>query len=65
MGAAERDAITKSRPEEYWISGCQTAGGDTLYGRVVQIDEDAREEQGLAIRNQPARKGESVVRCGG
>ena len=57
-----RDAETG---EEYWISGCKKAGGDTLHGGVVEIDEDAREEYWLAIRNQPARKAESVIRCGG
>lgn len=39
--------------EQYWISGCKKRGGDTLYGGVVEIDEDVREEYWTKIRNQP------------
>jgi hypothetical protein len=39
--------------EEYWISGCKKRGGDTLYGGVVEIDEDVREEYWTKIRKQP------------
>lgn len=45
-----RDAETG---EEYWISGCKKRGGDTLYGGVVEIDEDVREEYWKQIRKQP------------
>ena len=39
--------------EEYWISGCKKDGDDTLYPDIVEIDEDAREEYWLKIRNRP------------
>ena len=58
----DRDAGTG---DEYWISDRKNSGGNTLHGGVVHTDEDAREEYWLAIRNQPARKSESTLRCGG
>jgi hypothetical protein len=36
-----RDAETG---DEYCISGCKKAGGDTLHDGVIEIDEDVREE---------------------
>ena len=38
--------------EEYWISGCKKRGGDTLYGGIVEIDDDVREEYWKQIRKQ-------------
>jgi|LakMenE18May11ns_1017448.scaffolds.fasta_scaffold9935386_3 hypothetical protein len=38
---------------EYWISGCKKNGNDTLYPGIIEIDEDAREEYWLQIRNKP------------
>ena len=37
----------------FWVSGPKKRGGDTLYGGIVEIDEDAREEYWLKIRNRP------------
>ena len=39
--------------EEYWVSGPKKNGEDKLYGGVVHIDEDAREEYWLKIRGLP------------
>lgn len=39
--------------QEYWISGCKTAGDDTLYPGIIEIDEDVREEYWLRIRHRP------------
>ena len=39
--------------EEYWVSGPKKNGEDKLYGGVVHIDEDAREEYWLKIRALP------------
>lgn len=50
---------------EYWVSGCKKSGGDTLYGGLVHIDDDVREEYWVRIRGLPDRIGESVVRCPG
>ncbi len=51
--------------EEFWISGCKKKGGDSLYGGLVQIDEDVREEYWTEIRGMPEQKNEGVLRCGG
>ena len=39
--------------EHYWISGCKKRGDDTLYPGIVEIDEDARVEYWVEIRNLP------------
>ena len=39
--------------ERYWISGCKKEGHDTLYPRIIEVDEDVREEYWLKIRNRP------------
>jgi hypothetical protein len=39
--------------EEYWVSGPKRDGTDKLYGGVVDIDDDAREEYWLNIRKKP------------
>lgn len=43
--------------EDYWISGCKKDGGDRLYGErlPIVIDDDAREEYWLTIRQQPEK----------
>jgi len=51
--------------EQYWISGCKKDGNDTLYPGVVEIDEDAREEYWLTVRQCPDRLGESSIRSEG
>lgn len=38
---------------EYWISGCKKNGNDSLYPGIIEIDDDAREEYWLRIRNKP------------
>ena len=49
--------------EDYWISGCRKDGADRLYGERVpiEIDDDAREEYWLEIRNLPDRIEDCVV----
>ena len=37
----------------FWISNCKKDGNDTLYPGIVEIDEDAREEYWIEIRNKP------------
>ena len=51
--------------EEYWISGCKKRGGDRLYGGVIEVDEDVREEYWVEIRGMPQSKGQKVFRCAG
>lgn len=48
---------------EYWISGCKKRGGDRLYGGIIEIDEDVREEYWVTIRGMPECKNQQVVRC--
>jgi len=47
---------------EYWISGCKKRGGDRLYGGIIEIDEDVREEYCRRIRKKPECKDQRVVR---
>lgn len=47
---------------EFWISGCKKRGGDRLYGGIVEIDEDVREEYWTVIRHQPKNKDLRVCR---
>lgn len=37
----------------YWISKCKRGGNDTLYPGIVEIDDEAREEYWIEIRNMP------------
>jgi hypothetical protein len=49
---------------EYWISGPKKNGGDQLYAtnKLVNIDEDVREEYWLTIRELPERAADSSTR---
>jgi hypothetical protein len=40
----------------FWVSGCKKRGGDRLYGGIIEIDEDVREEYWTVIRGQPQNK---------
>jgi hypothetical protein len=41
---------------QYWVSNCKKDGNDTLYGGIVEIDDDVREEYWTEIRQQPENK---------
>jgi hypothetical protein len=47
---------------EFWISGCKKRGGDRLYGGVIEIDEDVREEYWVSIRRMPECRHLKVVK---
>jgi hypothetical protein len=49
--------------EQYWVSGCKRNGQDRLYGGVVEIDDEVREEYWTEIRKQPERKHLKQYRC--
>lgn len=51
--------------EEYWISGCKRRGGDRLYGGMIEIDDDVRDEYWTEIRKLPERKNDRVIRDSG
>jgi hypothetical protein len=56
------DVATK---DEYWISGCRRDGMDALYNTAAEIDDDAREEYWLRIRNRPEKIGTCRLRVRG
>jgi hypothetical protein len=47
---------------EFWVSGCKKRGGDRLYGGLIDIDEDVREEYWVKIRGMPQYKALRVCR---
>ena len=47
---------------EFWISGCKKRGGDRLYGGVIDIDADVREEYWVKIRGLPQSKDQPTCR---
>lgn len=47
---------------EFWISGCKKRGGDRLYGGVIEIDEDVREEYWVSIRGVPGSRNLKVIK---
>jgi len=51
--------------EYYWISGCKKNGTDALYSTTVEIDDDAREEYWISIRNKPESKHIKSFKCPG
>jgi hypothetical protein len=51
--------------DEYWVSGCKKRGGDRLYGGLVEIDDDVREEYWTSIRGSPNRKDQRIAKCNG
>ena len=51
--------------EEFWISDCRKDGRDTLYPGIIEIDDDAREEYWLEIRQLPAEVGTRSFRSEG
>ncbi len=56
------NCICEETGEEYWVSGPKKNGQDKLYGGRVQIDDDAREEYWVIIRNQPQNKNNKFYR---
>lgn len=64
-GGYKYNYIDSESGDHYWISGCKKRGGDTLYGGVIKIDDDVREEYWTRIRNKPECAGQKTVRCRG
>ncbi|MFN3650547.1 MAG: 1-deoxy-D-xylulose-5-phosphate synthase [Armatimonadota bacterium] len=55
-GVHKSNYIDVETGEEYWVSGPRRDGKDRLYGGVVEIDDDVREEYWTEIRRQPDKK---------
>jgi len=51
--------------DHYWVSGCRKDGMDALYNTTVEIDENAREEYWVKIRNKPEHINTSSFRARG
>ncbi len=55
-GGFKHNCFDTETGEQYWISGPKKDGSDTLYGKgIVKIDDDAREEYWITIRNLPKK----------
>jgi hypothetical protein len=48
------NCVDEETGDNYWVSGPHKDGADKLYGGVVEIDEDARVEYWLRIRERPS-----------
>jgi hypothetical protein len=57
------NCIDTETSERYWVSGPRRDGQDRLYGGIVYIDPDVREEYWTTIRNKPEDKSKSSFRC--
>ena len=49
--------------DEYWVSGPRRDGCDRLYGGVVEIDEDVRDEYWTQIREVAHNRHLGSYRC--
>jgi hypothetical protein len=47
------NCIEEETGVHYWISGPKKKGGDTMYGGIIDIDDDARLEYWTKVRGQP------------
>ena len=51
--------------EKYWVSGCKKRGDDRLQPGTIEIDDNAREEYWLQIRNMPECVEQTAIRSSG
>jgi hypothetical protein len=49
----KHNCVDTETGEMFWVSGPKKNGEDKLYGGVVEIDEDAREEYWRRVRGLP------------
>ena len=59
------NCVDEETGDRYWVSGPHKDGADKLYGGVVEIDEDARVEYWLRIRERPSLVHLRQYRAGG
>ena len=50
------NCIDADTGESFWVSGPHRDGRDRLYGGIVAIDEDAREEYWVTVRKMPEKR---------
>ena len=58
----KHNCVDAETGEAFWVSGPKKNGEDKLYGGVVEIDEDAREEYWRTVRGLPERANERSYR---
>jgi len=51
----KHNCVDAETGDMFWVSGPKKNGEDKLYGGVVEIDEDAREEYWEKVRGLPER----------
>jgi hypothetical protein len=51
----KHNCVDAETGDMFWVSGPKKNGEDKLYGGVVEIDEDAREEYWKKVRGLPER----------
>ena len=62
-GGYKYNCVEEETGEHYWISGPKRNGHDRMYGGIVEIDEDAREDYWKDIRKTPERMNEKNYKC--
>ena len=51
--------------DEWWVSGPKKRGGDTLFGGLIEVDEDVRDEYWRTIRGRSGYAERTTTRyCG-
>jgi hypothetical protein len=58
----KHNCVDSKTGEAFWVSGPKKNGEDKLYGGIVQIDEDARQEYWATVRGLPERVKERSYR---
>ena len=66
-GGFKANYVNTNTGEEYRISGCKKDGGDTLYGGLIEIDDDGlpRGSTGRKYGQLPECKQQRTIRCSG
>ena len=62
-GGYKFNCVDMESGEHYWVSGPNKNGQDRMYGGIVEIDEDAKEEYWINIRKLSENKNNNSYRC--
>lgn len=61
-GGYKYNCVDTESGENYWVSGPKKNGQDKLYGGVVEIDDDAKDEYWTNFRKLPEHKHKNSYR---
>jgi hypothetical protein len=61
-GGYKYNCVDVENGETYWVSGPTRDGQDRLYGGLVEIDDDAREEYWVEIRRAASNRDQTSFR---